>query len=121
LELTLFLCGVKVAFAVPGLVVAALFVTFPFTLREIGCVPEEVGTDEEEAAATLGALPWQTLWHVTLPNVRCGFGYGVILTLARALGEFGAMLVLGGAILGRTQTATTVIYHAVEEREEAAA
>ena len=121
LEPTLSLWGFKVAFAFPGLVVATLFVTFPFTLREVGYVLEEIGTDEEEAAATLGASPWQTFWHVTLPNVRFGLGYGVILTLARALGEFGAVLVLGGAISGRTQTATTFIYNAVEERQEAAA
>ena len=121
LEPTLSVWGFKVAFAFPGLVVATLFVTFPFTLREVGYVLEELGTDEEEAAATLGASPWQTFWRVTLPNVRYGLGYGVILTLARALGEFGAVLVLGGAISGRTQTATTFIYNAVEERQDAAA
>lgn len=121
LEPALSLWGFKVAFAFPGLVVATLFVTFPFTLREVGYVLEEVGTDEEEAAATLGASPWQTFWRVTLPNVRFGLGYGVILTLARALGEFGAVLVVGGAISGRTQTATTFIYNAVEERQDAAA
>jgi sulfate transport system permease protein len=113
--------GWKVAFAFPGLVVATLFVTFPFTLREVAYVLEELGTDEEEAAATLGASPWQTFVRVTLPNVRYGLGYGVILTTARALGEFGAVLVLGGAISGHTQTATTFIYNALEERQEPAA
>jgi sulfate transport system permease protein len=111
----------KVTFAFPGLVLATLFVTFPFTLREVAYVLEELGTDEEEAAATLGASPWQTFWRVTLPNVRYGLGYGVILTVARSLGEFGAVLVLGGAISGHTQTATTFIYNALEERQDAAA
>ena len=115
------LLGVQVAFAVPGLVLATLFVTFPFTLREVAYVLEELGTTEEQAATTLGASPWQTFWLVTLPNIRFGLGYGIVLTLARALGEFGAVLVVGGAISGRTQTATTFIYNALEERQEAAA
>lgn len=114
-------CDCRVAFAYPGLVLATLFVTFPFTIREVAYVLEELGTDEEEAAITLGASPWQTFWSVTLPNLRYGLGYGIILTLARALGEFGAVLVLGGAISGQTETATTFIYNAVEERQEAAA
>jgi sulfate/thiosulfate transport system permease protein len=121
LEPALGAAGWKVAFAFPGLVVATLFVTFPFTLREVAYVLEELGTDEEEAAATLGASPWQTFVRVTLPNIRYGLGYGVILTTARALGEFGAVLVLGGAISGHTQTATTFIYNALEERQEPAA
>ncbi|MBV5274920.1 MAG: sulfate ABC transporter permease [Lamprocystis purpurea] len=115
------LLGLKVTFAVPGLVLATLFVTFPFTLREVAYVLEELGTSEEQAAMTLGASPWQTFWLVTLPNIRFGLGYGIVLTLARALGEFGAVLVVGGAISGRTQTATTFIYNALEERQEAAA
>jgi sulfate transport system permease protein len=113
--------GWKVTFAFPGLVLATLFVTFPFTLREVAYVLEELGTDEEKAAATLGASPWQTFWRVTLPNIRYGLGYGVLLTVARSLGEFGAVLVLGGAISGHTQTATTFIYNALEERQEASA
>ena len=115
------LLGLKVTFAVPGLILATLFVTFPFTLREVAYVLEEMGTDEDQAATTLGASPWQTFWLVTLPNIRFGLGYGVVLTLARALGEFGAVLVVGGAISGRTQTATTFIYNALEERQEPAA
>ncbi|MCU0677922.1 MAG: ABC transporter permease subunit [Myxococcota bacterium] len=75
-----------------------------------------IGTSEEEAAATLGASAWQTFWRVTFPNVRVALGYGLLMTAARALGEFGAVLVLGGSISGQTQTATTFIHDAVEER-----
>ena len=113
--------GFKVAFAFPGLLLSTLLVTLPFTIREVGHVLEELGTGDEEAAATLGATPWQTFWYVTLPNVRHGLKFGLTLTAARALGEFGAVLVLGGAISRRTQTATTFIYAAVEERNDAAA
>lgn len=113
--------GWKVVFSFPGLVLAVLFVTLPFTIREVGNVLEELGTAEEESAATLGASPWQTFWFVTLPNIRDGLSFGVTLTVARALGEFGAVLVLGGAIAGKTQTATTFIYTAMEERWDAGA
>lgn len=111
--------GLKVTFAFPGLVLATLFVTAPLALREIGHVLAQSGTIEEDAAATLGATPWQTFRDVTLPNIRHGVVLGATLTAARALGEFGAVLVVGGAILGKTQTATTLIYAAVEERREA--
>jgi sulfate transport system permease protein len=121
LEPWLEIAGLKVSFAFPGLVLATLFVTFPFTVREVAYVLIELGTDEEEAAITLGASPWQTFRLVTLPNIRYGLGYGLVLTLARALGEFGAVLVIGGAISGQTQTATTFIYNALEERQETAA
>jgi len=113
--------GWKVAFAFPGLVIATLFVTLPFTLRSVAHVLEELGTTEEQAAITLGASRWQTFWHVTLPNIRFGLGYGIALTVARSLGEFGAVLVLGGAISGHTQTATTYIFVALDERQEAGA
>jgi sulfate/thiosulfate transport system permease protein len=113
--------NVRVVFNFPALVLATLFVTLPFTLREVGYVLAELGTTEEEVAATLGASPWQTFWHVTLPNVRHGLTLGVTLTTARALGEFGAVLILGGAISGQTETATTFIYGATEERQDAAA
>lgn len=111
----------RVVFAFPGVLIATLFVTLPFTLREVAYVLAELGEDEERAAATLGASRWQVFWRVTLPNIRFGLGYGATLTVARALGEFGAVLVLGGAISGRTQTATTFIYTAIEERKESAA
>ncbi len=113
--------GLRVAFAVPGVVVATLFVTLPFTLREVALVLEEIGDSEEQAAATLGASPWQTFWRVTLPNIKNGLVAGTVLTLARALGEFGAVLVVGGAIGNRTETATTFIHAAVESRAEPAA
>jgi sulfate/thiosulfate transport system permease protein len=109
----------KVTFAVPGVVIATLFVTLPFTLREVAYVLEELGISEEQAAATLGASTLETFWRVTLPNIRNGLAYGVTLTVARALGEFGAVLVLGGAISGKTQTATTFIFAALDERNEA--
>jgi sulfate transport system permease protein len=113
--------GVQFAFAWPGVLLATLFVTLPFTLREVALVLEEVGDSEEQAAATLGASAWTTFWRVTLPNVRHGLVIGSTLTLARALGEFGAVLVVGGAIAGRTATATTFVHTAVEERQEPAA
>lgn len=113
--------GVRVAFAFPGLVIATLFVTLPYTIREVVYVLEEIGTSEEEAAITLGASSWQTFVRVTLPNIRIGLGYGLLMTTARSLGEFGAVLVLGGSISGQTQTATTFIHDAAEERQHAGA
>ncbi len=113
--------SLKVVFSFPGLVIGTLFVTLPYTVREVAYVLEELGTSEEEAAATLGASPWQTFWRVTLPNIRVALGYGLLMTIARALGEFGAVLVLGGSISGQTQTGTTFIHDAIEERQLAAA
>lgn len=111
----------QVAFAWPAVLLATLFVTLPFTLREVALVLEEIGDSEEQAAATLGASAWQGFWRVTLPNVRGGLVIGTTLTTARALGEFAAVLVVGGAIANRTQTATTFIHAAIEERQEPAA
>jgi sulfate transport system permease protein len=113
--------GIKVLFSFPGLVLGTLFVTLPFTIREVAYVLEEIGTSEEEAAATLGASPLQTFFRVTLPNIRIGLGYGVLMTVARALGEFGALLVIGGSISRQTQTATTFISDMIDERETAGA
>lgn len=110
-----------VVFATPGVLLATLFVTLPFTVREVALVLEELGESEEQAAATLGASAWQTFRRVTLPNIRGGLTVGATLTLARALGEFGAVLVVGGGIANRTQTATTFIHTAIEERQEPAA
>lgn len=108
--------GVQILFAFPGLVLATLFVTLPYTVREVAYALGQLGTTEEEAAATLGASPWQTFWRVTLPNIRAALGHGLIMTAARTFGEFGAILVLGGSISGRTRTATTYIHDALEER-----
>lgn len=110
-----------VAFSFPGLVLATVFVTLPFTVREVSHVLHQIGDEEEQAAATLGATRFQAFRSVTLPNIRHALTVGLTLTAARAMGEFGAVLVLGGAIAGRTQTATTFIYGATEERQEPAA
>ena len=113
--------GIRVAFAFPGMVLATLFVTMPFMVREIVPVLEAFDTRQEKAAATLGANSWHTFWRVTFPALRWGLIYGVTLTFARALGEFGAVLVIGGAAQGSLMTATLFIYHALEERQYIAA
>ena len=95
---------IKVIFAVPGIVLATVFVTFPFIARELIPLMQAQGTDEEQAAIVLGATGWQTFWHVTLPNIKWGLLYGVILTNARAMGEFGAVSVVSGHIRGQTNT-----------------
>jgi sulfate transport system permease protein len=95
---------VQIVFAVPGIVLATIFVTFPFVARELIPLMQEQGTDEEQAARVLGANGWQIFWHVTLPNVKWALLYGVILCNARAMGEFGAVSVLSGHIRGKTNT-----------------
>jgi sulfate transport system permease protein len=95
---------IKVIFAVPGIVLATIFVTFPFIARELIPLMQAQGTDEEQAAIVLGATGWQTFWHVTLPNIKWGLIYGVILCNARAMGEFGAVSVVSGHIRGQTNT-----------------
>ncbi|RJP79305.1 MAG: sulfate ABC transporter permease [Candidatus Zixiibacteriota bacterium] len=102
--------GVKIIFALPGIVFATLFVTLPFVTREVVPVLREMGREPEEVAATLGAGRWLTFWRVTLPTIRWGLIYGITLTTARALGEFGAVLVVSGNIIKRTQTATLHIH-----------
>jgi sulfate transport system permease protein len=101
--------GVQVLFAVPGMVLATIFVCIPFVVREVVPVLREVGTDQEEAASTLGAGSFQTFWRITLPAIRWGVIYGVILTTARALGEFGAVAVVSGQISGNTETMTLFV------------
>lgn len=96
--------GVQIIFAVPGIVLATIFVTFPFVARELIPLMEEQGTQEEEAAISLGASGFQTFWRVTLPNVKWGLMYGVLLCNARAMGEFGAVAVVSGHIRGLTNT-----------------
>ena len=109
--------GIQIAFAMPGMVLATLFVTLPFMIRELIPVLEAFDTRQEKAAATLGASGWQTFWRVTFPALRWGMIYGITLTFARALGEFGAVLVIGGGVQGRTETATLFIYRALDERQ----
>src|SRR4051812_30103489 len=101
--------GIRVIFAVPGMVIATIFVSLPFVVREVIPVLREIGTEQEQAAQTLGASGWQTFWRVTLPAIRWGVAYGVILTTARALGEFGAVSVVSGKLAGQTQTATLLV------------
>jgi sulfate transport system permease protein len=96
--------GLRVIFAVPGLVLATVFVTFPFVTRTLIPMMQEQGASEEEAALTLGATGWQTFWRVTLPSIRWGLLYGVLLCNARAMGEFGAVAVVSGHIRGQTMT-----------------
>jgi sulfate transport system permease protein len=96
--------NIRVIFAVPGIVLATTFVTFPFVARELIPLMQAQGTDEEYSAVTLGASGWQTFWRVTLPNIRWGLFYGVILCNARAMGEFGAVSVVSGHIRGETNT-----------------
>ena len=95
---------IKIIFAVPGIILATIFVTFPFVARELIPLMEAQGREEEEAATVLGASGWQTFWHVTLPNIKWGLLYGVILCNARAMGEFGAVSVVSGHIRGYTNT-----------------
>lgn len=111
----------QIIFTVPGMVLATVFVTLPFVVREVIPVLEEAGTDQEEAARTLGASDWQTFWRVTLPNIRWGLLYGIILTNARAMGEFGAVSVVSGNIIGKTQTLPLYVEEAYKQYETEAA
>lgn len=96
--------GMTVIFAVPGMVLATMFVTFPFVARELIPIMEDQGREQEEAALTLGASGWQTFWHVSLPSVKWGLFYGVVLCNARAMGEYGAVSVVSSKIAGKTDT-----------------
>jgi sulfate transport system permease protein len=96
--------GFEVLFSVPGMVLASIFVSLPFVVRETVPVLQEIGTDQEQAASTLGANAWQTFWRITLPAIRWGVAYGIVLTTARVLGEFGAVTIVSGSINGKTQT-----------------
>ena len=102
--------GLKIIFGFPGIVLASIFVTLPFVIREVEPVLHEIGTDQEEASATLGASAWQTFWRVTLPSIRWGLTYGVVLTVARTLGEFGAVLVVSSNLPGQSQTLTLLVH-----------
>ena len=100
----LFAHNIKIIFAVPGIILATTFVTFPFVARELIPLMQSQGTEEEQAAVSLGANGWQTFWRVTMPNIKWGLLYGVILCNARAMGEFGAVSVVSGHVRGRTNT-----------------
>jgi len=102
--------NIKIIYALPGMMIATLFVTLPFVVREILPVLREFGREQEEAAATLGASRWNTFWRVTLPSIKWGLAYGITLTIARSIGEFGAVLVVSGSIINKTQTATLRIH-----------
>jgi len=106
--------GIDIVYALPGMVIATLFVTFPLIIREVMPVLQEIGSQQEEAAQMLGAYPWTIFWRVTWPSIQWSVVYGVVLTVARTLGEFGAVLVVSGNILFKTQTATTLVYQDVE-------
>jgi sulfate transport system permease protein len=101
--------GIAIIFSLPGMVLATVFVSLPFVAREVSPVLREIGDEQEQAAATLGASPWQTFWRVTLPAIRWGVAYGVVLTVARCIGEFGAVSVVSGRISGETETLTLLV------------
>jgi sulfate/thiosulfate transport system permease protein len=101
--------GFKIIFGFPGIVLASIFVTVPFVIREVEPVLHELGTDQEEAAATLGSSWWQTFWKITLPSIRWGLMYGIVLTIARTLGEFGAVTIVAANLPGSSQTLTLLV------------
>ena len=101
--------GVEVLFSFPGIALATIFVTLPFVVREVAPVLREVGEDQEEAAATLGASRWHAFWRITLPAIRWGLVYGIVLSTARAIGEFGAVSVVSGKVSGETETLTLLV------------
>ena len=101
--------GLKIIFGFPGIVLASIFVTIPFVIREVEPVLHELGTDQEEAAATLGSSWWQTFWRITLPSIRWGLTYGIVLTVARTLGEYGAVIMVSSNLPGTSQTLTLLV------------
>ncbi len=113
--------GIRIIFAFPGMALATAFVSMPFVAREVIPVLEELGNDQDEAAKTLGASGWQIFWRVTLPNIRWGLLYGLILTNARAMGEFGAVAVVSGNIAGKTQSLPLFVEDTYKQYETEAA
>jgi sulfate transport system permease protein len=113
--------NIQIIFALPGIILATVFVTFPFVARELIPVMHATGTEQEQAALTLGANGWQTFWHVTLPSVKWGLIYGIILCNARAMGEFGAVSVVSGHIRGQTETMPLCVQSLYEGGEASSA
>jgi sulfate/thiosulfate transport system permease protein len=113
--------GIEVIFTPVGMAIATMFVSLPFVVREVIPVLEEIGDDQEQAASTLGAGGWQTFWRITLPSIRWGVTYGVILATARALGEFGAVAVVSGRISGTTETAPLYVRNLYDHFNESGA
>jgi sulfate transport system permease protein len=108
--------GIKIVFAMPGILLATTFICLPFVVREVTPVLAQVSRDQEDAARTIGASPWKTFWHVTLPAIRWGLLYGVSLTFARAVGEVGAVLVVSGHVSNLTETSTLFILRSFDDR-----
>ena len=113
--------GIQILFATPALVIATIFVSLPFVAREVVPTLREIGDEQEQAAHTLGANGWQTFWRITLPSIRWAVIYGVVLTTARCLGEYGAVAVVSGNIEGKTQTATLRVQDAYENYNQSGA
>jgi sulfate transport system permease protein len=113
--------GIRVLFALPSMMLASIFISLPFVVREVVPVLREVGWDQEAAAATLGASRWQKFWRITLPSIRWAVAYGVVLTTARCLGEFGAVSVVSGRIVGKTETLTTHVQDAYDSFDQTGA
>ena len=113
--------GFQVLFSIPGMVLASIFVSLPFVVRETVPVLQEIGTEQEQAASTLGANAWQTFWRITLPAIRWGVAYGVVLTTARVLGEFGAVTIVSDSISGETETLPLFVAKSFEQFDEQSA
>jgi sulfate transport system permease protein len=113
--------GINIIFSLPGMVMATVFVSLPLVVRSVAPVLQEMGDEQEQAASTLGANGWQTFYRVTLPSIRGALAYGVVLSLARSLGEFGAVAVVSGALVGRTQTLTLFVQERFQNFDQQAA
>jgi len=110
--------GFQVLFANPGIILATVFVSLPLMVRELVPVLEEIGIDQEQAARSLGANPWQTFRRITLPSIKWALVYGIVLSLARSLGEFGAVKIVAGNVAGRTQTATLIVEQTYQDFQQ---
>ena len=113
--------GINIIFSIPGMVMATVFVCIPLVVRAVAPVLEEIGDDQEQAASTLGASSWQTFRRITLPAIRGALAYGVVLALARSLGEYGAIAVVSGRLVGRTQTVTLFVQERYQNFDQQAA